>query len=80
MSGESRLQTKQKKNNLNKLTINNKRQLQQNKEQITSTEIKWSEMTEHLRRDDANPHTVYRINHIVPQVKYIKFLQYINLL
>ncbi len=44
-----------KKSNLNKLTINNKQQLQQNKEQITSTEIKWSEMTEHLRRDDAKP-------------------------
>ncbi len=30
--------------------------------------------------EEANPQTVYRINQILPQVKYIKFLQYINLL
>ncbi len=34
--------------------------------------FKWSEMTKHLRRDDANPseeanpQTVYRINQILP--------------
>ncbi len=34
--------------------------------------LKWSEMTEHLRRDDANPseeanpQTIYRTNQILP--------------
>ncbi len=26
--------------------------------------LKWSEMTEHLKRDDETPQTIYRINHI----------------
>ncbi len=51
--------------------------------------LKWSEMTEHLRRDDANPSEDLRGSqtsdsiqnyHILPYVKYIKFLQYINIL
>ncbi len=30
--------------------------------------------------EEANRQAVYRINQIFPQAKYIKFLQYINLL
>ncbi len=43
--------------------------------------LKWSEMTEHLRKDDdntseeANHQRLYWINQILLQVNYIEFLQ-----
>ncbi len=46
--------------------------------------LKWSEMTKHLRRDDANPSedlsgsqlSAIILNKIFPEVNYIEFLQY----